>query len=107
VPTNIEIPSSIHLALFTPNKYASLVMSETEKKTGEKALRGDWERIGAFVFELQEDMTMEFDGKSCNILDSKRAVVEIIPQGKETRDVLAGYRCYVMEADIRFTKKSP
>lgn len=75
-------------------------------ETGDKALGGNWEKISAFAFEIEEDMTMEFEGQSCNIADSEGKLVEKIGEGYATRDVLAGYRCYVMRARVKFVKKS-
>jgi len=76
--------------------------------TGEKALKGEWERISAFVFEIAQDMTIEFEGMSCNVLDSEGTVVETLGENDESvkRKVYAGYRCYVMKAWVRFEKDS-
>jgi hypothetical protein len=77
-------------------------------KLGDKALSGEWEEIGALKFEITEDMTMEFQGTSCNIQDSERELVESlgVEHGRVTREVLAGYRCYVIKAWIKFKKRS-
>lgn len=75
-------------------------------ETGDRALSGDWEKISAFAFEMAEDMTMEFEGQSCNILDSEGMLVEKIGQSSAKKDVLAGYRCYVIRARVKFAKKS-
>ena len=77
-------------------------------KRGEKALNGEWEKISALAFEISEDMTMEFQGKSCNIADSEGNLVENLGEGhgQVSREVLAGYRCYVMRAWVKFEKKS-
>lgn len=76
-------------------------------KLGDKALSGEWEEIGAKKFEITEDMTMEFQGKSCNIKDGEGSLVEKLgaEHGKVEREVLIGYRCYVMQAWVRFKKK--
>lgn len=76
-------------------------------KAGDKALSGDWEEISAYRFEITDDMTMEFQGTSCNIQDSERNLVESLgtEHGRVTREVLAGYRCYVIKSWVRFTKK--
>jgi hypothetical protein len=77
-------------------------------KTGDKAFSGDWERISAFAFDITEDMTMEFKGTSCNIMDSAGNLVEKLgpEHGEVPREVLAGYRCYVIRARVRFKPKS-
>ena len=43
---------------------------------GDKAFNREWEKISAKVFNIPEDMTMEFQGKSCNITDSEGNLVE-------------------------------
>lgn len=77
-------------------------------EVGEKALKGEPEQIGAYMFEMKEDMIMTFEGRSCNIFDAKERVVEELgaKDGEVTREVPAGYRCYVMKAKIKFEKKS-
>jgi hypothetical protein len=45
-------------------------------KVGDKAFNGEWEQIGAQYFDITEDMTMEFQGKSCNIADGAGSLVE-------------------------------
>ncbi|OCL04532.1 hypothetical protein AOQ84DRAFT_115850 [Glonium stellatum] len=76
-------------------------------KVGDKALSGKWEDIGAHVFEITEDMTMTFEGRSCNIEDGEGKLVKALgtEDGQVTREVLAGYRCYVMRARIKLEKK--
>jgi hypothetical protein len=80
----------------------------TEDKVGVKALSGKWEKISAYAFEITEDMTMEFQGSSCNIANSDGNLVENLgaEHGRVTRETLAGYRCYVMRAWVKFEKKS-
>jgi len=77
-------------------------------KRGDKAINGEWEKISALAFEITEEMTMEFHGKSCNIADSEGNLVEQLGEdnGQVSRDLLAGYRCYVIRAWVRFEKKS-
>lgn len=77
---------------------------------GLKALRGEWEKIVVNCFEIEEDMIMGFEGRSCKIMDQER---NIIPDGKlgsnhgrVEREVLAGYRCLIMRALVRFEKKA-
>jgi hypothetical protein len=74
---------------------------------GEKALRGEWEKISNHRFEIVEDMTITFEGLSCNITDSEDKPVYTLSKedGNTTRDVLIGYQCYVMRAWIKFEKK--
>jgi len=76
-------------------------------KAGDKALSGEWEEIGGHKFEITEEMTMTFEGRSCNILDGEEKVVDELgtKDGQVTREVLAGYRCYVMRARIKFEKR--
>jgi hypothetical protein len=77
-------------------------------KLGVMALSGEWEEIGACRFEITEDMTMEFQGKSCNIVDGAGGLVEALgaEHGRVLREVLTGYRCYVLKAWVKFEKKS-
>lgn len=76
-------------------------------KAGDKALSGEWEEIGARKFEITEDMTMTFEGISCNIQDGEGKWVEELgtEDGQVAREVLAGYKCYVMKAKIKFEKR--
>lgn len=82
-------------------------MSDT---MGEKALNGEWEKISIKCFEIQEDMIMGFEGRSCNITDSEG---NPIPNGTygpddglvEGKEVPAGSRCYIMRAHVRFERK--
>jgi len=76
-------------------------------KAGDKALSGEWEEIGAHKFDITEDMTMTFQGRSCNITDSEGKLVEKLgtEDGQVTREVLAGYKCYVMWARIKLEKR--
>jgi hypothetical protein len=75
---------------------------------GNKALHGEWEEIGAHKFEMLEDMTMTFEGISCNIQDGKGSLVRTLGKkdGQVTQEVLTGYRCYVIRSRIKFEKKS-
>lgn len=76
---------------------------------GEKALSGAWERISIKCFEIQEDMVMQFEGRSCNITDSEGNPVPggtFGPDdGRVEKEVLAGFRCYIMRALVKFEKK--
>lgn len=78
-----------------------------EAKVGDKALNGEWEEIAAYRFEITEDMTMEFQGSSCNIVDGEGKLVEQLgsKDGRVSREALTGYRCYVMRSWIKFEKK--
>ena len=75
-------------------------------KVGEKALSGQFEEIGAHKFEITEAMTMTFEGTSCNIQDGEKNLVASLgtADGQVTRQVLAGYRCYIMKASVKFEK---
>lgn len=75
-------------------------------KTGDKALGGEWEDISAYKFEIQEDMKMIFEGRSCNIFDAEGNLIEQIGAGKANREVYSGYRCYVLRAKIKFEKRT-
>lgn len=77
-------------------------------KAGDRALSGEPEEVSARKFEIQEDMSMTFKGRSCNIFDGEGKLVEQIgAEHKEvTRKVLAGYQCYVMKATIKFEKQA-
>ncbi|OJD20776.1 hypothetical protein ACJ73_07887 [Blastomyces percursus] len=74
---------------------------------GNKALRGEWEDIGALKFEMSEDMIVTFEGRSCHIEDSEGRHVDTLgsEDGRVTREVLEGYRCYVLKAKIKFEKR--
>jgi len=50
---------------------------------------------------------MTFKGRSCNITDNKdKLVVAYGPDdGEVQKDVMAGYKCYVMRANIKFERK--
>jgi hypothetical protein len=75
---------------------------------GKKALAGDWVEIGAELFEITEDMLLSFEGRSCNIQDEEGNLVKQLGEkdGKvEDESVLAGYRCFVMKAFVKFEKK--
>lgn len=81
-------------------------MSDT---AGEEALGGKSEWISNKCFDIQEDMVMEFKGRSCNITDREG---NPIPDGKigpddgtVTKKVSAGFRCYIMRAYVKFTKE--
>jgi len=75
---------------------------------GDKALRGVFEEIGAFKFDIKEDVTMTFKGSSCNITDSEGNLVKKLGASEglfEGEEVLAGYQCYVIKAQVKFEKK--
>jgi hypothetical protein len=77
------------------------------QKVGEKAMGGEWEEILTHhIFEITEDMTMTFQGVSCNILDKDGKQLDNLGGPKPvTRDVLAGYQCFIMKAWVRFEKR--
>lgn len=91
------------------NKFSRTIKSAgIMSNVGDAASSGQWEQISAHKFEINEDMIMTFEGTSCNIQDSERRLVESLGSGdgRVTRDVLAGYRCYVIKASVKFEKKS-
>ena len=47
-------------------------------KARDKALSGEWEVIGAYKFEIMEDITMIFKGILCNIKDGKGKLVKAL-----------------------------
>ncbi|KAH6716348.1 hypothetical protein BKA61DRAFT_602980 [Leptodontidium sp. MPI-SDFR-AT-0119] len=61
-------------------------------KRGEKEFNGEWENISALAFENTEDMTMGFQGKSCNIIDGEGNLVEPLgdEHGQVSREVPVG-----------------
>lgn len=72
---------------------------------GDRALAGENEWIMNHRFEITEEMTMEFNGESCNIANPDGPDEELGPRdGQVTRKVDAGYRCYVMRAWVKFQK---
>jgi hypothetical protein len=75
----------------------------------DKALNGEWVEIllKPQKFDIPEDMTMTFEGRSCHIEDSEKNLVESLglDDGIATRDVFTGYRCYVTKGRIKFEKK--
>jgi hypothetical protein len=81
--------------------------TETGDDSGAKALSGEKVWVGAKVFEVTEDMMMEFEGSSCNILDSEGNVLHQYgpKDGFVKREIRAGLRCYVLESYIMFKKK--
>lgn len=74
---------------------------------GARALAGYEEWIPVLDFEIPEDMIMEFEGRSCNILDCDQKVVDTLgtKDGRVLREVKKGYRCYVMKARVKFSQK--
>lgn len=76
-------------------------------ENGKKALEGEWVRIAGDQFDMSEDMIITFEGESCNITDGEGNPVYTfgIGDGRVTRNVLAGYRCYVMKAYVKFEKR--
>ena len=69
-------------------------------------MRGEWEDIGAQVFEISEGMTLHFQGASCNIVDGNGDLVENLTDenGSTTREVYPQYRCYVIKARVMFKR---
>lgn len=76
-------------------------------RVGDKALAGEREYIMVRCFEITEDLTMEFEGESCNILNADGVVEELGPRdGIVRREVHAGYQCYVMHSWMKFQRTS-
>jgi hypothetical protein len=75
---------------------------------GHMALGGDWETISNYRFNITEHMTMSFQGRSCNITDGGKTLIETLGEkdGLAERDVLPGYQCFVMKAKVRFVTKN-
>lgn len=48
-----------------------------EAKVEEKALDREWKEIAAYRFEIVEDLTLEFQGSSRNIVDGEGRLVEV------------------------------
>lgn len=73
---------------------------------GEIALAGGEEWIAVLDFNIPEDMIMEFEGRSCNIIDHEQNVVCTLgyKDGKVSREVKKGWCCYVMKAKVKFSK---
>ncbi|KAF2001685.1 hypothetical protein P154DRAFT_521450 [Amniculicola lignicola CBS 123094] len=44
---------------------------------------------------------MSFKGRSCNVLDKEGKVISV-NSGKGKMHVLAGYKCYVIMANVKF-----
>jgi len=77
-------------------------------RTGDKALTGVLEDVGACKFDIKEDMIMTFEGMSCNITDSSGLLVKKLDASSglvEEQEVLAGYQCYVIKARVKFERK--
>jgi len=76
--------------------------------TGMRALNGEVENIRIFVFEMKVDMVMSFRGHICEILAPGDKLVRGFTKndGSVIWDVPAGYKCYVVQGEICFKKKS-
>jgi hypothetical protein len=64
----------------------------------QKALKGERVFISAASISIDVDMTMSFEGLSCNIVDQNEQLVKEIREadGDITQIVDAGSRCYVV-----------
>ena len=62
-------------------------------KRGDKAFNREQEKILAFIFKIIQDITIEFQGKSYNIIDNKGNIVEELSEGhrRVSRDILISY----------------
>ncbi|KAL4940847.1 hypothetical protein BDV06DRAFT_213166 [Aspergillus oleicola] len=77
------------------------------ENVGDKAMQGEWEYIIVKIFEINEDMIMEFEGASCNILNEageQQAGPFSEKDGLVKREVRPGDRCYVLKAYMKFEK---
>jgi hypothetical protein len=76
-------------------------------QVGDAALQGQWEQISNCRFEIREDMNLSFSGNSCNIINNNGEVVETLgtKDGEVTREVFAGYQCFVIRGKIKFERK--
>ncbi|KAF2788647.1 hypothetical protein K505DRAFT_285764 [Melanomma pulvis-pyrius CBS 109.77] len=76
-------------------------------RVGDKALGGELETISNYKFNITENITMSFQGQSCNILNSGGNLVKKLEEedGFVERDVMPGYQCYVMKAKVKFDRK--
>lgn len=74
---------------------------------GRKALSGEFEWIPVKCIKINDDMTLTFAGKSCNVLSKADEVICTFNEssGVSTQDVSAGDRCYIMLASVKFEKK--
>lgn len=77
------------------------------ERVGDKAMRGELEYIAGREFEIAENMTMTFEGFSCNIMDKDDKPYDNLStkDGPVTRNVQAGDRCFIMKAWVRFEKR--
>jgi hypothetical protein len=76
-------------------------------ENGKKALQGLQVWVEGELFQIKENMTMTFEGGSCFIQDGEGNAVDNFykDDGVVVKEVLEGYRCYVMKAHIMFKKK--
>jgi len=73
-------------------------------ENAKKALNGVEAWIEGDTFEITENMTMTFEGLSCNIKDGEGNLVTLGKNdGRVSRLVYAGSRCYVIKASVKFT----
>lgn len=78
------------------------------ENVGDKAMQGEWEYISVRIFEITENMTMEFEGVSCNILNEagdQQAGPFSEKDGLVKREVRPGDRCFVLNANVKFERR--
>ncbi|KAL4786850.1 hypothetical protein BJX76DRAFT_354849 [Aspergillus varians] len=70
------------------------------------AMQGQWMSVRGRVFDITEDMTMVFEGLSCNILDRDEQIVANFSEKDAVvvREVRPGERCYILYARVKFVR---
>jgi hypothetical protein len=77
-------------------------------ENGKKALNGERVWIPGDMFVIKEDMTMTFEGGSCNVKNSDGEFVYEVKtdDGNVELNVSKGYTCYVLMGWLKFEKKN-
>lgn len=79
-------------------------------EVGRKALSGEWAWISNKCIEIKKKILMGFKGRPCNIINNKSDPIPADELGLNNRlverDVLPGYRYYMMRAHVKFGKKA-
>lgn len=81
--------------------------NKMSNNVGGKALDGEWEDIGAYMFSIEEDVTMSFEGMSCNIIKDGEIIHNFSKASGlvEGLSISAGTQCFVMNARVKFLRK--
>ena len=76
-------------------------------KARDKAFNREWEEIGGHIFKITKDITIIFKGRLCNIKNGKGKLVKAlgIKNGQVIKEVFAGYKCYIIQAQIKLEKR--